>query len=170
MSQQLKLRAADGEDIAVLSACMQDAVVACTDLSYLPGERRFVLLAKRFKWENCDDFMMPEADNTPCSSYERTTCVLAFDNVTGVRLFDLKKPEGCDVLELLAIAVEEGGAQGYEGEDGEPDAAEGPRIVLFFAGGGVIRLEVGRVLCHLEDLGEPWTTTRRPCHPVAEAD
>jgi hypothetical protein len=159
MSEQLKLRAADEEDISVISACMQDALVACSELSFLPGERRFVLLAKRFKWENCAGFMQ-EATGGPCSAYERTNCVLAIDEVTGVRLFDLKKPEGCDLLELLAIAVEDGSI-----EDGDP-----ARLVLFFAGGGVIRLEVGRILCHLEDLGEPWTTSRRPCHPLDEAE
>ena len=158
MSEQLKLRAADDEDISVISACMQDALISCSELSFLPGERRFVALAKRFKWENCPDFMQERAA-APCSSYDRTNCVLVIDDVTGVRLFDLRKPENCDLLELLALAVEEGNE-----EEGDP-----ARLVLFFAGGGVIRLEVGRILCHLEDLGEPWTTSRRPCHPLDEA-
>ncbi|MGB8274714.1 MAG: DUF2948 family protein [Alphaproteobacteria bacterium] len=163
MPKQLKLRAADEEDISVISACLQDALVQCENLSFLPGERRFVMLAKRFKWEHCPEFMKDSGPAAaPCESYERTNCVVVFDDVTGVRLLDLKKPPGCDVLELLAIAVE---PADEEGDSGDP-----ARLVLFFGGGGVIRLEVGRILCHLEDLGEPWTTSRRPCHPLDEAE
>ena len=70
-------------------------------------------------------------------------------------MFDLKLPADATILELLAIAVE-------PGEEG----GDGPSIILFFAGGGAIRLEVRRILCHLEDLGDAWPTTRRPVHPM----
>ena len=46
--------------------------------------------------------------------------------------------------------------------------AEGQAIYLDFSGGSSIRLEIDRVLCHLDDLGEPWPTSWRPRHPVAE--
>ena len=38
---RLKLLALDDEDLAVISACVQDAVLKVGDLSYLPKERRF---------------------------------------------------------------------------------------------------------------------------------
>jgi hypothetical protein len=36
--------------------------------------------------------------------------------------------------------------------------------MLVFSGGGVIRLEVSGLLCHMEDLGEGWPTRWRPTH------
>ena len=32
MAERLKLRAADEEDVSIISACMQDALVSCNDL------------------------------------------------------------------------------------------------------------------------------------------
>src|SRR3972149_10110590 len=158
MAQRLKLRAADEEDLAIVSACMQDALIACNDLSFLAGEKRFVLVAQRFRWENCPEFMRPDLIGMlPCESYERVNSVLAFDDVTGVRLLDLKPPGDAQFLELLGIAVE-------PGEEG----GDGPSVILFFAGGGAIRLEGDRILCHLEDLGGSWPTTRRPSHSLGE--
>jgi hypothetical protein len=158
MAQHLKLRAGDEEDISIISACMQDALISGRDISFLPGENRFVMVAQRFRWENCPEFMRPDLMGMmPCESYERVNTVLVFDDVTGVRLFDLKPSDGNQILELLAIAIEPG-----------EESGDGPSVILFFAGGGAIRLEVGRVLCHLEDLGDAWPTTRRPCHPVDE--
>jgi len=158
MPQNLRLKAGDEEDISVISACMQDALISCNDLSFLAGENRFVLVAQRFRWENCPEFMRPELIGMmPCEKYERVSSVLVFDDVTGVRLLDLKTPPAADFLELLAIAVE-------PGEEG----GDGPSIILFFGGGGAIRLEVRQILCHLEDLGESWPTTRRPSHPTGE--
>ena len=42
-------------------------------------------------------------------------------------------------------------------------------IALHFSDGGVIRLEVSAIRCHLEDLGEPWPTSSRPHHPLDES-
>ena len=44
----LKLVALDQEDLAVISAHLQDAIVKVGDLTYLPRERRFALVARRF--------------------------------------------------------------------------------------------------------------------------
>ena len=41
------------------------------------------------------------------------------------------------------------------------------RSILRFAGDGAIRLEIDRLACHLEDVGEPWPTPWKPAHPVA---
>lgn len=156
MSERLKLRALDSEDMDIISACLQDALIAGSDLMFLPGENRFALAAQRFKWENCPEFLRPELAGAPCENYERVNSVLVFDDVAGARLFDLRPVPDTNFLELLAISVEDGG----------PD--ENPSIMLFFAGGGAIRLEVRRILCHLEDLGDSWPTRKRPTHPVDE--
>lgn len=165
MGGPLKLRAADAEDLNVISACMQDALVCVSDARFVPAERCFVLVANRFRWENCPEFLRetPEGLRSAegCESYERVNCALSFSEVTGVRLAEMAAPKDLNVLELLAITAEGGDPAG--GGRGGP---EGEAVVLYFAGGGTIRLEVGKILCHLQDLGEPWPTKRRPQHPV----
>ena len=47
----LRLRAEDSDDLAVISACLQDSLVPVRDLAYLPDEGRFMLVANRFRWE-----------------------------------------------------------------------------------------------------------------------
>ena len=46
----LKLVALDAEDLAVVSAHLQDAVLRVGDIAYLAAEHRFALAARRFDW------------------------------------------------------------------------------------------------------------------------
>lgn len=140
----LKLRAADEEDLAVVSAILQDALVSVAEMVYQPEEKRFVLVANRFRWE-------PEAGGAR-RNFERILSGLRIDAVTNVRRRGFAPRDRERILNLLAIRAEPG-ALGLE-----------------FAGGGSIRLEVERILCHLDDLGEPWPTRWRPKHPVADAE
>jgi hypothetical protein len=148
----LKLRAGDAEDLAVISAILQDALVSVGEMIYLPEESRFVLVANRFRWE-------PQAPGTR-KDFERTLSGLRFDGVTGVQRRGFHPREEERILSLLAIRVEL-----TDGPEGKPKA-----VILEFAGGSSVRLEVGGLLCHLDDLGEPWPTRWRPKHPVAESD
>jgi hypothetical protein len=143
MADALKLRGEDEEDLAVISAVLQDALVAVGEMAYLPGEQRFVLVANRFRWE-------PPASG-PRQNFERRWAGLRFDGVRGVqrRGFDPRDAER--LLVLLAIRAQPG------------------FVYLDFAGGSSLRLEVERILCHLDDLGEPWPTRWRPRHPVEDA-
>jgi hypothetical protein len=59
------------------------------------------------------------------------------------------------ILSLLALHAE--------------DEGEAASLILNFAGGSSVRLEVQQIMCHLDDLGEPWPTRWRPKHPVADA-
>lgn len=140
----LKLAATDAEDLAVLSMLLQDAVVPMSEMIYLAGESRFVLVANRFRWEAINN------DAPDSRVYERVKCGLTFDRVTSVRKrqVDIKARER--VLGLLALDV----SDGY--------------VNLIFAGGGVIRLYVERILCHAEDFGDPWPTQWRPDHDLKD--
>jgi Protein of unknown function (DUF2948) len=137
-SDALRLRAEDAEDMAVISAILQDALVAVGDMAWLAEERRFVLVASRFRREAVR------------GASERVHCGLRFDEVRAVRRQRFNPRDRERILVLLAIRAE----------------AEALRID--FAGGAGLRLEVGRVLCHLEDLDEPWPTRQRPRHPVED--
>ena len=46
----LKLIAFDAEDLSVLSAHLQDAVLKVGDMTFRPGEKRFAAILRRFDW------------------------------------------------------------------------------------------------------------------------
>ena len=140
----LRMRAEDSDDLAVISACLQDAVVLVREMKYLPIERRFVMVFNRFRWEHVDDEL--NEDGQPV--YERVHCGICFENVTAVRQIGLDQRRTGQIASLLAIEPAEG------------------RVDLVFAGGATVRLEVDRLLCHLEDIDEPWPTQWRPAHPL----
>jgi len=141
----LKLRAADAEDLAIISAILQDSLVTIGEMVYLPEQNQFVLVANRFRWDS--------VERETRKNFERTLTGLCIDGVKSVRRRGLNPQETEQMLVLLAV---------------RPDHFDNPSaLVLDFAGGSSIRLEVGRIMCHLDDLGEPWPTRWRPKHPVA---
>src|SRR5205814_6135829 len=74
----LRLRAEDADDLAVISACLQDALVSVRDLAYDREARTFVFVANRFRWEGCAPGQGESA------RFERILCGIAFDEVEGV--------------------------------------------------------------------------------------
>jgi len=142
----LRLRAEDAEDLAVLSACLQDAVIAIRETTFLPGECRFVFVANRFRWEDADKERPVEG----AAIYERVHCGVCFDAVTAVRQQGLVQQRKAQIVSLLAIEQAEG------------------TIDLCFSAGIVIRLEVEKINCHVEDLDKPWPTQWCPSHPLED--
>ncbi len=140
----LKLRAEDAEDLAVLSACLQDALVAVRDLGYLAEERRFILIANRFRWETG---LRPVAGE---EGHQRVLCALTFDAVNSVSYRGFRRSDEDRILCLLALRCE--------------STNGGAVLVLDFAGAAAIRLEIARIACRARDLGEPWPTRWRPSH------
>src|SRR5215469_12874165 len=99
MAGALKLRAEDAEDLAVISAILQDALVAIGDMTYEVEERRFVLVANRFRWE-------PAAGQPP-RTLQRTLAGLRIDGVTAVQRRGFSPKDSERLLVLLAIRAEE---------------------------------------------------------------
>jgi hypothetical protein len=161
----LKLRARTAEDYKVLSALLQDALIPISEMSYLPGERRFVAVANRFRWEmarSVEDEIAKKPvpaggdarfeDAKAANHFERGHCGLCFDRVKAVRRrgFDPRDPGA--LLNLLAVTWQPGA------------------VILEFSGGAAVRLEGHRIACHMEDLGEAWPTQWRPSHAAAGLD
>lgn len=156
----LKLRARDREDYAVVSAVLQDALVAVRDMTWLTGEKRFVMVTNRFRWERrvpAGDLPDQPAEPGPAHGeddarfedaplYERVHCGVTFDRVEGVHYRGFSKQAGARILELLAVVADETG------------------LTVTFAGDAALRLQGRHVVCHLEDLGDPWPTHWRPSH------
>jgi len=160
----LKLRVKDADDLTVLSSLLQDALLPLQDMTFLQKERRFVMVLNRFCWERAPeaiDFEAEEEDSGedvafaevgPGTVYERVNCGLTFDHVSVARFRNLDLEDRGRILELLAIE------------------RKGESLVLRFAQEAEIELVLTRLSGHLEDLGEPWPTTRRPKHPDGDED
>jgi hypothetical protein len=156
-SGPLKLRAVDAEDVAVLAACLQDALVPASDMRYLAAENRFILVANRFCWEKLPATALdPDAGADAKGPFERVHCGLTFEYVTRVqaRGFDPAADDAAERLfEVLTIIAET-----------NPDG--GAALTLLFAGRVAIRLDAARVEILAQDVGEPWPTLWRPAHPL----
>ncbi len=161
----MKLRAHDADDLATVAACLQDALVSLSDIAYLKSEKRFVMVANRFKWEMGPDGTPapppdPEDDAAFEGSasgestgpvYERVNCGVCFDRVKNVRFRGLDPKRKDKILNLLTLH------------------AEREAVTLVFSGSAAIHLEVSSIRCHLEDLNEPWPTRWRPSHDEGES-
>lgn len=142
--QLLKLLALDEDDLQVMSAHLQDAVLRVGDIAYVPSENRFAMIANRFDWESAD---VAKGKN----QFQRRRSAMRFDRVLAAQLqgIELKAPNA--VLELLAIQFE------------ETDKPEG-HVTLQFAGGGAIRLHVECIEAEMKDMGPIWKTKLKPEH------
>ena len=143
MTEKLKLRAADAEDLAVVSSLLQDAVLPFGDMIFEPTVNRFVMVVTRFRWEDA------EGPRVEGRIYERVHTGVRFEAVKAVHLMNIDQSRKSQILDLLSVKAEEG------------------QILLIFAGGGIIRLEIDGILCHMEDIDEPWPTQWKPSHSDA---
>lgn len=142
----LKLAALDGDDLAIVSAHVQDALVAASDMRYLSRERRFLLALKRFAWEKAaTDQREPD---------ERRVSVLKFDRVLSVKVRGIDQRNKDAVHALLSVAF-------------EPESDPAGTVRLVFAGGGEISLGVECVEAALADTGTAWQAKARPDHGTA---
>lgn len=156
MSGPIRLIAEDSEDLSVLSACLQDAILPVGEMCFQPAEHRFVMVVNRFKWESCGEGAPswrpgPAADDDGLFPFERILCGVQINGVERVVTRGIDAHDRGRMLELLSLSVCEGG------------------IELTFAGGAALRLLGGHWSCRAEDLGDSWPTSSRPCHGLEEA-
>jgi Protein of unknown function (DUF2948) len=128
---QPRLIALDAEDLAVISAHVQDARVQPADIIWRQAEKRLVVGMNRLDWEQT---LKGEAEP------RRLIAALRFDRVLSCksRNINLDAPE--TTLDLLGIEF-------------HPAEAPGGSAVLMFDGGGALRLDVECLECELADLG-----------------
>ena len=142
----LKLLALDGEDLEVLSAHLQDAVLKVGDIHWRADEKRLVLAVNRFVWES--------AGEKSRRLFERRRSALRFDRVTRVRATRIPRDAGDAVLELLALRF-------------TPTETPSGVVEAIFAGGGLLRIDVECLEAELCDLGAAWATENCPRHEGA---
>ena len=131
MTAHPKLIALDADDLAVISAHVQDAWLQTRDIIWRQSEKRLVVGMNRLDWEQ-----------TLCGETEprRLIAALRFDRVLSCksRNINLDTPE--TTLELLGIEF-------------HPGEAPSGSAVLIFSHGGALRLDVECLECELADLG-----------------
>jgi hypothetical protein len=149
---ELKLIALDAEDLAVISAHLQDAVLKVADIAYLPRERRFAAIGNRFDWSEAIKGAAGKSQE-----YTRRRTALRFERVLGAKLQGIDLGRKDAVLELLAVSF-------------EPGEAPAGNATLHFAGGSAIRLEVECIEAELKDLGPVWRANSIPRHPDDDPD
>lgn len=137
MSDALKLLAGDAGDVSVISAILQDAIVAVRDMRYEPEQGRFILAASRFCWEN---------SGQPKPVYERVNCAMIVHGVTAVQTQQLDLSARDALHDLLAVIL------------------DGKTLKLIFAGDMMIKLHCADWQIKLEDFGAPWPTEACPRH------
>ena len=135
--QSLKLVALDREGLGVISAHVQNTCVKRTDMVWLRSQRRFVVAGMRYDWVGAKEGVS-----------ERVTSVLRFDRVLNVARLGLNDDKDA-TLNLLAVTFERT----------DPPAG---LIILAFADGALVRLEVECVEVELRDMGP-----RRPAEACA---
>ena len=126
----LKLIALDSDDLAVISAHVQDAQVQAADIIWRQDEKRLVVGMNRLDWEQT---LSGE------TASRRLVAALRFDRVLACksRNIDLARPEA--TLELLGIEF-------------NPTDDPGGSALLLFSQGGALRLDVECLECELTDL------------------
>lgn len=133
----LNLLAEDADDLAVISAALQDAVAKVGDIGLEPRARRLTIAFNRFRWEG--------------GARQRVRSALQLGGVLNVQTRRIRRDRREGVLELLAIGF-------------EPGDPPGGIVTLTFAGGGDLRAHVECIDAVLADLSSPWSTPRAPTH------
>jgi len=139
----LKLVALDDQDLSIVSAHVQDAVMKIGDLEFMPAAKRFVLTMNRFVWEAKSGVFRQHN--------ERRQAVLHFDRVLGAKTNGIPREKPAEILSLLAISFV---------EISKPAGI----VELIFSGGGTIMLDVECIEARLADIGGAWEATSRPVH------
>ena len=137
----LRMIAEDEDDLQVIAACLQDALIPLSGMDYDEETGSFSLIANRFCWECAPEIL--DGD----SFYKRVPTGLTFHHVTEIKKKDLELQNKTELVNLLTI------------HDQDKNC-----IHLVFSGGGEIRLTVQKLSCHLRDVDEPYHTLNKPFH------
>jgi len=139
----LKLLATSDEDLRVVAAHLQDAIVSIQDIVSLKKNRIFLIQLNRFMWEDIEKGVFRKN--------KRIRTVLKFDNVISVlsKNINIKKDKSfLDFLTIESILLPD---KSYE-------------IKLIFSGDAVIKIKTEVIDVTLDDQGSSWESKTQPKH------
>ena len=143
--KNLRLIARTEDDLKVVSAHLQDAIVSISDVANLKKSKMFLIQLNRFMWEDVEKGVFRKN--------KRIRTILKFENVLNVyskNISQRKKDKFLDFLTIETIKM--------------PDNNYEMRIV--FAGDSIIKVIAEVIEVTLDDQGEAWNTKNMPKHKV----
>lgn len=145
MSDALKLRAINPQDLEVFSSLLQDALCRVDDIAWLARENHFTVIFNRYRWEK--KLGVWPFKRRP----ERVRTALHFNGILSVESsgYDLSDEEA--LLNLLAIEY-------------KPLENEDFLMTLKFSAGATIRLHSECIDGVLSDISDSWQAMREPQH------
>ncbi len=139
-AEPLRLKVEDADDIEVVSAALQDAIAKVGDISYEPRARVLTIALNRYRWEGADR-----------GRGQRIRSALQIGSVLAVRARRIRREPKDAVVQLLTMAF-------------SPADPPGGQLVLSFAGGADLKVDVECLDAVLADLSQPWPSPRTPAH------
>ena len=144
-AKNLKLIAKTEEDLRVVSAHLQDAIVSVNDVANLKKNKILLLQLIRFMWEDVEKGVFRKN--------KRIRTILKFENVLNVLSKNVNQLKKDTFLDFLAIETNKMPDNNYE-------------MKIVFAGDSIIKVVSEVIEVTLDDQGEPWDTKNKPKHKV----
>ena len=142
---QLKLIGKNIEDLKTISAYCQDSIVKIKDLVYLKENKIFIMMLRRFMWEDIEKGVF--------RNYKRTKSVLKFNFIESVLAKNINQQQENRNLELLAIKSNYNQNNFYD-------------INLIFSGNSILLLKSEEIDVMLDDQEYFWEVKHSPKHKI----
>ena len=143
--KNLKLIARTEEDLRVVSAHLQDAIVNVNDIANLKKNKILLLQLNRFMWEDVEKGVFRKN--------KRIRTVLKFENVIKVYSKNIYQDKKDKFLDFLTIETNKMTDNNYE-------------MKIVFSGDSIIKVISEVIEVTLDDQGEAWDTKNMPKHKV----
>ena len=143
IAKNLKLIARTEEDIKVVSAHLQDAIVNVSDIANLKKNKIFLMQMNRFMWDDVEKGVFRKN--------KRIRTILKFENVLNVFSKNISQIRKDNFLDFLAIETIKMPDNNYE-------------MKIVFAGDSIIKIISEVIEVTLDDQGEAWDTKNMPKH------
>ena len=142
-ARNLKLISKTEEDLKVISAHLQDAIVNINDIANLKKNKILLLQLNRFMWEDVEKGVFRKN--------KRIRTILKFENVLTVDSRNINQHKKDKFLDFLAIETNIMPDNNYE-------------MKIIFAGDSIIKVTSEVIEVTLDDQGEAWDTKNKPKH------
>ena len=152
-AESLRLVAREEADLEVVSALLQDAIIAGADMHYDSQDNCFIVVANRFCWERTALADMNAGSGG--AVHERALCGVRINHVTAVQKRRWPTDWRDAFLNLLALKLLV-----------MPQQGSGCMMELSFSGGPSIRLTTKQIDIVLGDLDSGRPTNLQPWHDL----
>ena len=141
--KNLKLIARTVDDLRVVSAHLQDAIVNINDIANLKKNKILLLQLNRFMWEDVEKGLLRKN--------KRIRTILKVENVIKVKSRNINLARKDKFLDFLTIETNQMTDNNYE-------------MKILFAGDSILKVIVEVIEVTLDDQGEAWDTKNKPKH------